>query len=107
MAIRLSTLSKRGTTPTGSRWLSPDFPKAILRSRWRIANSRSTARQSEDDGDRMFLHRGIAARQFQRSFALGEGVDVTGANMENGLLNIDLSRAEPEKTVQTIKINQG
>lgn len=64
-------------------------------------------RQSDDDGERVFLHRGIAARQFQRSFALAEGVDVTGAAMENGLLNIDLNRTEPEKTVQTIKINQG
>ncbi|MCG6902244.1 MAG: Hsp20 family protein [Rhodobacter sp.] len=61
-------------------------------------------RQSEDDEGRVYLHRGIAARQFQRTFVLAEGVDVAGAAMENGLLHVDLSRAEPERVVQTIKI---
>ncbi len=61
-------------------------------------------RQGEEDDARVFLHRGIAARQFQRSFVLAEGVDVTGAAMENGLLHVDLQRAEPEKVVQTIRI---
>ena len=61
-------------------------------------------RQSDDDDGRVFLHRGIAARQFQRTFVLAEGVEVAGAAMENGLLHVDLSRAEPEKIVQTIKI---
>ncbi len=64
-------------------------------------------RQSEDDTERLFLHRGIAARQFQRSFVLADGVEVTGATMEHGLLHIDLRRAEPESVVQTIKINGG
>ena len=64
-------------------------------------------RQAEDEGDRVFLHRGIAARQFQRSFVLAEGVDVAGAAMENGLLHVDLVRAEPERVVQTIRINKG
>ncbi len=62
-------------------------------------------RQNEEDGDRVFLHRGIAARQFQRTFVLADGVEVSGAAMENGLLHVDLSKAEPEKIVQTIKIN--
>ena len=61
-------------------------------------------RQVEDEEGRVFLHRGIAARQFQRTFVLAEGVEVSGAAMENGLLHVDLSRAEPEKVVQTIKI---
>ena len=61
-------------------------------------------RQRDDDETRVFLHRGIAARQFQRSFALADGVDVAGAEMENGLLHVDLERAEPEKVVQTIAI---
>jgi HSP20 family molecular chaperone IbpA len=61
-------------------------------------------RQAEEDDGRVFLHRGIAGRQFQRSFVLAEGVEVTGATMENGLLHVDLSKAEPEKIVQTIKI---
>jgi HSP20 family molecular chaperone IbpA len=53
------------------------------------------------------LHRGIAARQFQRSFVLAEGVDVGDATMENGLLHIDLTQVMPETVVQTIKIKQG
>ena len=65
-------------------------------------------RQEEDaDDGRVFLHRGIAARAFQRSFVLAEGVEVAGAAMENGLLHIDLDRAVPEKIVQTIRINKG
>ncbi len=63
-------------------------------------------KQSDDETDRVFLHRGIAARQFQRTFVLADGVEVTGAATENGLLHVDLSKAEPEKVVQTIKINQ-
>jgi HSP20 family molecular chaperone IbpA len=62
-------------------------------------------RQNEDAGERVFLHRGIAARQFQRSFVLADGVDVGAAQMENGLLHIDLSQSKPETVVQTIKIN--
>jgi len=62
-------------------------------------------RQPGGDDSRVFLHRGIAARQFQRSFVLAEGVDVTGASLENGLLYIDLSRVVPEAVVQTIKIH--
>ena len=61
-------------------------------------------RQAETADTRVFLHRGIAARQFQRSFVLAEGVEVSGATLENGLLHVDLVRAEPESTVQTIKI---
>ncbi len=61
-------------------------------------------RQPEADEGRVFLHRGIAARRFQRSFVLAEGVDVTAANLENGLLHIDLRRLRPESVVQTIKI---
>ena len=61
-------------------------------------------RQDEDDDSRIFLHRGIAARQFQRIFVLADGVEVSGAKIENGLLHVDLDRAEPEKTVQTIEI---
>jgi|TARA_Y100001951_G_scaffold103658_1_gene113006 HSP20 family molecular chaperone IbpA len=64
-------------------------------------------RQSDDGEDRVFLHRGIAARQFQRSFVLADGVDVGEAVMENGLLHVDLTRAKPETVVQTIKIKKG
>ena len=64
-------------------------------------------RQKEDTGDRIFLHRGIAARQFQRSFVLAEGVDVGDAIIENGLLHVDLVQNLPETVVQTIKIKRG
>ena len=63
-------------------------------------------KQTDDADGRVFLHRGIAARQFQRSFVLADGVDVGAANLENGLLHIDLQRTEPETVVQTIKINK-
>jgi len=64
-------------------------------------------KQNDETGDRVFLHRGIAARQFQRSFVLADGVDVAGARLENGLLHIDLKRAVPDTVVQTIKIRNG
>lgn len=57
-----------------------------------------------DDENRTYLHRGIAARQFQRSFILAEGIKVTSADMDNGLLHIDLHRPEPEQKVRNIKI---
>jgi HSP20 family molecular chaperone IbpA len=60
-----------------------------------------------DDESRVFLHRGIAARQFQRGFVLAEGIEVTGAVLDNGLLSIDLRRPEPETKVQTIAIRSG
>lgn len=64
-------------------------------------------RQADDSDGRIFLHRGIAARQFQRSFVLADGVEIGEAQMENGLLHVDLTRAKPETVVQTIKIKKG
>jgi HSP20 family molecular chaperone IbpA len=64
-------------------------------------------RQRDDSDDRVFLHRGIAARQFQRSFVLADGVEIGEAVMENGLLHVDLTQAKPETVVQTIKIKKG
>jgi HSP20 family molecular chaperone IbpA len=64
-------------------------------------------RQSDDTEGRVFLHRGIAARQFQRSFVLADNVDVGEAVMENGLLHIDLVRHEPDRVVQTVRIRKG
>lgn len=57
-----------------------------------------------DDGSRAYLHRGIAARQFQRAFVLAEGVEVQNALLENGLLAIDLERPEPRRIVRKIEI---
>ena len=64
-------------------------------------------RQSDDGAERVFLHRGVASRQFQRSFVLAEGVDVGDAIMENGLLHIDLTQVLPETVVKTVKIKKG
>ena len=63
-------------------------------------------RQSDDDGTRVYLHRGIAARQFQRSFVLADGVEVGTAVMENGLLHVDLNRQVPSSVIQTIQIRR-
>ena len=61
-------------------------------------------RQAEEDKTRQYLHRGIAARQFQRSFVLAEGIESLGATLKNGLLSIDLHRPEPERRARRIEI---
>lgn len=63
-------------------------------------------RQGDEAEGRVFLHRGIAARAFQRAFVLAEGMEVEKAVMENGLLHIDLNRSVPEAVVQTIRITK-
>src|SRR5215469_6843877 len=60
-----------------------------------------------DDTQRVYLHRGIAARQFQRSFVLAEGIEVSGAVLDNGLLHIDLFRPQVESRVRTVEIKTG
>ena len=62
-------------------------------------------RQQEDKA-RQYLHRGIAARQFQRTFVLADGMEVMGADLKNGLLSIDLSRPQLERIVKSISINE-
>lgn len=59
-----------------------------------------------DDGEREFLHRGIAARQFQKTFVLADGMRVLNAELKNGMLCIDLDRPKPEKLVRKINISQ-
>src|SRR6058998_3241678 len=60
--------------------------------------------RQQDDKARQYLHRGIAARQFQRTFVLADGMEVLCADLKNGLLAIDLARPEPERIVKTISI---
>jgi HSP20 family molecular chaperone IbpA len=60
--------------------------------------------KQSDETDRVYLHRGIAARQFQRSFVLADGIEVVGAALDNGLLNIDLRRRVAEGMVRAIEI---
>ena len=62
--------------------------------------------RQQDDKARQYIHRGIAARHFQRTFVLAEGMHVLGADLKNGLLSIDLARPEPERVVKTIAINE-
>ncbi len=62
--------------------------------------------RQQDDKSRHYLHRGIAARQFQRTFVLADGMEVAGADLKNGLLSIDLIRPHPERVVKTIAINE-
>ncbi|MER2604487.1 MAG: Hsp20 family protein [Siculibacillus sp.] len=64
-------------------------------------------RQGEEDRTRHYLHRGIAARQFQRVFVLAEGIEVAGAELKDGLLAIDLARPEPERVIRRIDIAAG
>jgi HSP20 family molecular chaperone IbpA len=61
--------------------------------------------RQQDDKGREYLHRGIAARQFQRSFLLAEGMQVLGADLAQGLLSIDLVRPQPERIVRKIQIS--
>ena len=73
-----------------------------------LVESQLTVRGKQtDDGDRVFLHRGIAARQFQRAFMLAEGIEVTGARLDNGLLSIDLVRPVQEPRIRRIRIEAG
>ncbi|MFL2770576.1 MAG: Hsp20 family protein [Rhodospirillaceae bacterium] len=63
-------------------------------------------RNAEDTSHRVYLHRGIASRQFSRSFVLAEGIEVKNAGLDNGLLNIELERPVPEPKVTEIKISK-
>src|ERR1051326_9545981 len=60
-----------------------------------------------EDTERVYLHRGIAARQFQRSFVLAEGIEGRGAWLDNGLFHIDLARPEMESRVRVVEIQNG
>ena len=62
--------------------------------------------KQEDDTTRNYLHRGIAARQFTRTFVLADGIEVRMADLSNGLLSIDLERHEPDKIVRRIEIHK-
>jgi HSP20 family molecular chaperone IbpA len=61
--------------------------------------------KQKDEEERDYLHRGIAARQFQRCFVLADGMRVVGAELRNGLLSIDLDRPEPQRLVRKINIS--
>ena len=71
-----------------------------------VVRGRQAEETPSGGGERVYLHRGIAARAFQRSFVLADGVEVAGAHSEHGLLHIDLRRQTPETVVQTIRIGK-
>jgi HSP20 family molecular chaperone IbpA len=62
--------------------------------------------RQQDDKSRQYIHRGIAARQFQRTFVLADGIEVLGADLQNGLLSIDLARPDAARIARSIAINQ-
>ena len=62
--------------------------------------------RQEDDKTREYIHRGIAARQFSRTFVLADGIEVKSAELKDGLLSIDLARREPERAVRKIEIGK-
>ena len=64
-------------------------------------------RQSEEPDSRVYIHRGIASRQFQRSFVIAEGIQVVGAKLSDGLLHLDLRRPIPEPKITKINIESG
>ncbi len=71
-----------------------------------LEDSQLTVRgKQQEDKSREFLYRGIAARQFSRTFVLADGIEVKSADLANGLLAIDLQRLEPERSVRMIEIN--
>jgi HSP20 family molecular chaperone IbpA len=72
-----------------------------------VENQLSVRGKQTDDTTRVFLHRGIAARQFQRAFMLADGIEVMGARLDNGLLSIDLVRPQIEPRIRTIRIDAG
>ncbi|MGH1377848.1 MAG: Hsp20 family protein [Alphaproteobacteria bacterium] len=61
--------------------------------------------KQKDEEDRLYLHRGIAARQFQKSFVIADGIEIHSADLDNGLLHINLERVIPESQAVKIKIN--
>lgn len=69
-------------------------------------NQLSIRGRQEDDKARQFIHRGIAARQFSRTFVLAEGIEVKSADLSDGLLSIDLVRREPDRLMRRIEIGQ-
>ena len=72
-----------------------------------VENQLMVRGKQAEEGVRVYLHRGIAARQFQRAFMLADGIEVIGARLDNGLLSIDLVRPVSEPRIRTIRIDAG
>jgi len=117
MLDRISKSSAEGYPPYNIEQTSADglritlavagFSEADLSVTLEANQLTVAGRIAPDEVERVYLHRGIAARQFQRSFVLAEGIEVVGASLDKGLLNIDLQRPPPETQVREIKISAG
>jgi HSP20 family molecular chaperone IbpA len=83
---------------------SPDQLQVTIEGGQLIVAGKRESADGRTDADRAFLHRGIAARGFVRTFVLAEGMEVTTATLEHGLLHIDLARPEPERLIKRIPI---
>lgn len=81
-----------------------DLSVQIEQSQLVIRGKRSN---NESEEDKVYLHRGIATRQFHRTFVLADDIEVVGAELENGLLNITLNKVVPDITIQKIEIKNG
>ena len=118
MLDRISKSSGDGYPPYNIERLDPDTQEERLRITLAVAGFESdqldievedsalTIRGAQSDDDtRDYLYRGIAARRFERKFILADGIQVTGAELKNGLLSVDLSRPTPERIVKRIPIS--
>jgi HSP20 family molecular chaperone IbpA len=112
---RVSKVAADGYPPYNVEQIDPDTLRITLAVAGftmddltiRVEDNQLVVRGKQaDDKERTYLHRGIASRQFQRSFVLAEGIEVAGAFLDNGLLHIDLMRPVPETRVRTIEIRQ-
>lgn len=70
-------------------------------------NQLTVSGRQRDDDSRVYLHRGIAARQFRRNFVLADGIEVTGAVLDSGLLHVDLRQPKPQRNIRKIEIGRG
>ena len=111
---RISKLSTETYLPYNIEQLSSDllritiavagFDKADLEINLEGNQLQIKGYKKEENDERIFLHRGIATRQFQRNFVLAEGIEVEGASMENGLLSVDLSQPINSEESKKIEI---
>jgi len=111
---RISKLSTETYPPYNIEQLSSDllritiavagFDKADLEINLEGNQLQIKGYKKEENDERIFLHRGIATRQFQRNFVLAEGIEVEGASMENGLLSVDLSQPINSEESKKIEI---
>ena len=112
---RVAKTSSDGYPPYNIEQLGPDQLRITLAvAGFRDADLSVTVEENQlvfrgkqtEERDRTFLHRGIAARQFQKAFLLADGIEVVGAALDNGLLHVDLQRRQPSSVVRKVEIRK-